>query len=273
MFRKIMLGLMFVNWSAEVKAEENQYGPIWSPDGQYLAYTQVDEKTDWEVMIKNVETGNIKQVTHSKGYDTDITWSPDGEKIAYTSSRSGERDIYLYDIKSDKEHRLISSAAMDNQPRWSPDGKHIVFLSRRNGLSQLYLYTFATKKTVQLTDLSSHVFHPSWYADSSTVIFDQQIDGHSQIFKVDISSKKVMDLYLGEGSNIAGIVRGNTLTFSSNRSGNWDILQYHLLTGKETILISTEKNELKADWHPTKNEVSYMQQNEQGDYQLIIEAL
>ncbi|WP_448564812.1 TolB family protein [Thalassotalea ganghwensis] len=273
MFKKLVVGLVMGSVAFKMSAQESQYGPIWSPDGRYLAYTQVDEQTDWEVMIKDEQTGKIKRVTDSKGYDTDITWSPDGKYLAYTSSRSGNRDIYLYDVAKHQETRLVSNAAMDNQPKWSPNGEYLVFLSRRNGLSQLYLYHFATQQTAQLTDLDGHVFHPSWHPDARAVIFDRQIEGKSQIFSVDLASKKVTNLYHGPGSNIAAVLRGSRLIFSSNRSGNWDIIQYDILSGEEKALVATPQNEMKADWHPIKNEITFTQQNSKGQYQLVTLAL
>ena len=52
--------------------------------------------------------GNIvKQLTNSKGYDAEATLSPDGKKMLYTSTKDGDLELYVMNLKNGKEKRLL----------------------------------------------------------------------------------------------------------------------------------------------------------------------
>ncbi|MDD5066986.1 MAG: hypothetical protein PHF84_08055, partial [bacterium] len=65
--------------------------------------------------------------------------SPDGQYIVYVSDKSGNLDLWLYDILSRNSYRITYHSSDDTMPGFSENGKKIVFLSfRKNGLGDLY---------------------------------------------------------------------------------------------------------------------------------------
>ena len=59
--------------------------PVWSPDGQNIAYLS-DESGEYALDIVNeVGTGEAAKIPLGKAFYSTPRWSPDGKKIAYTA--------------------------------------------------------------------------------------------------------------------------------------------------------------------------------------------
>ncbi|MFN4913668.1 MAG: TolB family protein, partial [Bacteroidota bacterium] len=50
----------------------------------------------------------IKQLTSSPFYDAEATLSPDGKKMIYTSTKDGDIELYIMELKSGKEKRITN---------------------------------------------------------------------------------------------------------------------------------------------------------------------
>jgi len=107
-------------------------GPIWSPDGRYLAYrhTNCDVPRDslpagWDVVISDAE-GNVVASFPSEGWL--ISWSPDSTRVAVWV-RFGET-IGVYGLDGERQTVLTVPPGMmapgDFDPVWLPDGESLL---------------------------------------------------------------------------------------------------------------------------------------------------
>jgi Tol biopolymer transport system component len=96
------------------RAEE----PALSPDGQWLAYTQVRE-SGAELALANVEDDSGQPLTAGQG-GFSAQWSPDGEWLAFVTERDGNREIYVMDREGDRQQNVSRSEATDTDPAWQP---------------------------------------------------------------------------------------------------------------------------------------------------------
>jgi Tol biopolymer transport system component len=104
-------------------------GPIWSPDGRYLAYRHTDcdgpRNAWWDVVISD-RKGNV--VTSFPGEGWLISWSPDSTRVAGWV-RWGET-IGIYGLSGVRETLLTVPpgwmAPGDFDPTWSPDGESLL---------------------------------------------------------------------------------------------------------------------------------------------------
>jgi Tol biopolymer transport system component len=65
--------------------------PIWSPRGDRIVFSRVDDG-DYEIYTIAPDGTGVKRLTTAVGNDAHQGWSPDGEHIVFASSRMGFKD-------------------------------------------------------------------------------------------------------------------------------------------------------------------------------------
>jgi dipeptidyl aminopeptidase/acylaminoacyl peptidase len=83
-----------------------------------------------ELWVTNVKSGQSLNLTNPRGVSWGGTWSPDGRWLAFLSDRAGAPQLWLWDVKSRRSHRVseavVHTAYASEGPRWIPDGRRIV---------------------------------------------------------------------------------------------------------------------------------------------------
>lgn len=110
-------------------------GPMWSPDGRYLAYRYTDcslLEEDYRegvegVVISDTEGNVIAKFATGRGWD--IGWSPDSTRVAVWDSLF--ETIGIYGLDGDRQTQLTvppgTLAGGDHDPMWLPDGQSLMF--------------------------------------------------------------------------------------------------------------------------------------------------
>ena len=117
----------------------NDWDPVWSPDGQRIAFA-ADRKGDFvkfDIYVMDADGGNPQKLTNNRGWDSSPSWSPDGERIAFTSEREGNYDIYVMAADGGNLQNLTNNPHSDSGPAWlnspfsvSPTGKKFTIWGR-----------------------------------------------------------------------------------------------------------------------------------------------
>lgn len=102
---------------------------------------------------------------------SDAALSPDGTRLAFSSQRSGNWDIWIYDLRSRAFTRVTDDPADDIEAQWAPDGQRLAFTSTRTGNKEVFVVTLADKKLIQLTHSPDDDEYPAWSPDGQTIVY------------------------------------------------------------------------------------------------------
>ncbi|HEY9517554.1 MAG TPA: PDZ domain-containing protein, partial [Gemmatimonadaceae bacterium] len=156
--------------------------PIWSPDGQTLAYFS-DSGGPYHLEIRG-QTGmgpsrRIALDGDSTYFYTPV-WSPDGKRIAYSDSRSW---IWIADVATGKVTRVdadpLGAGFNDGgtQLAWSPDSRWLSYSrSIANRLGAVFVYDVTHGKSTQVTDGMSDARSPAFDASGKYLYFTASTD-------------------------------------------------------------------------------------------------
>lgn len=186
--------------------------PIWSPDGQLIAYSSGYN----QIKIIDRDGNNIEEI--GTCIYSDFAWSLDGTMIAYTNTTFGEwHRIEIFNIDT-KESGSFGS--YHYHPVWSPDSKDVAYRVGERG--------YIGKREVNLDDMDNQEEHviigfygggpPAsydskiiWSPYYNKIVYLEYIQGFINIFMVNTDDKEKRQITDNEFYTISGCDWDNSL--------------------------------------------------------------
>jgi tricorn protease len=145
--------------------------PIWSPDGQYIAFSS-NRSGNNDIYIVPSDGGTTKRLTWFSGSDIPSDWSADGKTILLAGKRdSNWAGIMTLDVATGKTKQIFLDMMSVAAPHFTPDGKGILYTRfgfpwtrpRYTGsqASQLWRYDLATGTRTKVADTGFQHLWPS----------------------------------------------------------------------------------------------------------------
>ncbi|MBI4837631.1 MAG: fibronectin type III domain-containing protein [Nitrospirae bacterium] len=161
-----------------------------------------------------------------------------GNRVVWEDYRNGDSDIYMYDISTGVETRVISDSSDQYAP--SISGDRIVWTDYRNGNSDIYMYDISTGVETQITRDAADQWLPAISGDSVIWLDNRNVNWDIYMYNV---SKGIESRI-----NINGIVdpwsypaiSGNRVLWTDNRNGSPAIYLYDISTGNETQITTDD---------------------------------
>ena len=106
---------------------DQAFSPDWSPDGKSIAFSAWRTGGHRDILIVDVATGRVREVSHDRAQDSEPTWSPDGAYVYFNSDRTGIYNIYAFEVATGAVWQVTDVLGCALSPSVSPDGKHLVY--------------------------------------------------------------------------------------------------------------------------------------------------
>lgn len=106
---------------------DQAFDPAWSPDGKKIAFSAFRTGGYRDILIVDLETGELRELAKDRAHDVDPVWDPSGELLYYASDRTGIFNIFAYHLRSGRLQQVTNVVGCAVGPALSPDGKRLAY--------------------------------------------------------------------------------------------------------------------------------------------------
>jgi serine/threonine protein kinase len=171
----------------------DEFGPIWSPDGNKIAFRSDRVQGKKGLYVKNSSgVGELELLYETDKIFWPDDWHPDGSLILIeTYEKETNGDIYAVPLNNDEPYPVINSSFEEYEGIFSPDGRWIAYVSDETGTEQIYVTPFpgpGSKWQISIADGD----RPQWsktgkeifFLDNEDQIMVAEVDGSDDSFRV-----------------------------------------------------------------------------------------
>lgn len=212
--------------------------------------------------LERVTLVSWKGEQRETAFESRAKFSPDGNFIVFSSTRGGDRDIWVKQISGGEPIRITSDPWQDLYPIWSPDGQFIAFVSDRGG--RLGIWTIpalgGTPTLVKVLGPAPGLVPDLklWSAKSNAIYFEVRFN----LFALSLADREIRQITSFNPSTDRAHEFGlspdeDRIVYVDQRNGQSD-LWISDLNGRNPLQITRDAAEDRNPiWHPDGRRILY----------------
>jgi len=199
----------------------------------------------YDIYVADADGSNPEVLIGGEGYDTEATVSPDGKWIIFTSTRSGDLELWRYEVATGDLLQLTDELGYDGGAFFSPNSDKIVWRASRPtgeaadtyrdllakdvvepGALNIFIADIDGSNVQQVTDLPGANWAPFFHPSGEKILFTSN-------HHIDNGRGRVFDIFMVnlDGSDMKQITHSGTfdgfpmfsndgtkIAFASNRN-------------------------------------------------------
>jgi serine/threonine protein kinase len=243
----------------------NDY-PIWSPNGEEIAY----------LSLSRGEKPGLWRIPYTGGAPKFIATPPDGAAfLRYWSKRDviyyeAQNNLFAFDAKTGRPAQLTNFDAQAGVSaiNISPDEQRIAYVAAPDGRWSVWTAAANGGAAQRLVTGPDEIRNVVWHPDNQRILYSSKIDGTFQIFVTDIEGRPPAQITFADKDSLALDVAadGAKILFGASKEES-DVWGVNLAGPKEFPLASDSGSELWPNAAPDGQTVAYQAVNNlsQGD--------
>ncbi|MEO5988955.1 MAG: protein kinase [Candidatus Eisenbacteria bacterium] len=170
--------------------QNDSSSPVWSPDGQRIAFNNRDTGTEDLYIQLAAGTRPKERVWNAREVDADLSdWSADGRYLFFTGiprAGSPQAQVWVADLGRDSVHALLHDDFSQEDARLSPDGRWLAYASDESGRFEIYVRAFADLERKWQVSAGGGI-DPHWRSDSRELTFENGSGGDRALWSATVT--------------------------------------------------------------------------------------
>ena len=211
-------------------------------------------------------------ITDGLGHDHQPAFSPDGRRVIFSSNRSGNVDLWILNLDTNRLRQYTDDPADDWDPAFTPDGAHIIWSSSRSGNMEIWMATIAGSQARQITHDGVDAENPTMTRDGQWIVYSSGNEAGLGIWKI-----------RPDGSDATQLVEGSFLLPEVSPDGQLALFIQFLVLDASLQVLEIETGERvpfeimltpvtgppdaqlgRARWRPDGQAILFISQDEKG---------
>ncbi|WP_337243911.1 winged helix-turn-helix domain-containing protein [Luteimonas sp. gir] len=218
--------------------------PVWSPDGERIAFARWDDTGGCRIMLAAVSVaGQAREITRCDGSELlSFDWLPDGSGLLF-GTMTGSPDgagVRVLDLATGRWRAIRYPAEpgdIDYLPKVSPDGRWIAFV-RNPQLGDLWRIPVDGGEAEQLTQLGAELRGLSWARDGRSLVYGRRIDSETRLHRLDLDTGTTSDLGI-EDAQMPAIARNADMVAFVHRQPQFGLNRIDAVSGHRERLFAS----------------------------------
>ena len=212
--------------------------------------------------IMDSDGANLAYLTSDQDLVLTPRFSPVDQEITFISYRAGQPQVYLLNLRTERQEILGNFPGMTFAPRFSPDGRRVVMSLARGGDTDIFLMDLATRRTRQLTQSPGIDTAPSFSPDGSAIVFESDRGSTQQLYIMGADGSGPRRISFGEGRYATPVwsPRGDQIAFTKMLRGSFHIGVMRTDGTDERLLTQSFLDE-GPTWSPNGRVIMFFREN------------